>query len=185
MYSISGVEEGRSRGGHLQAQWQFGGHQEPQRPLQLGYVRVHHIRNPLTHSRCKPFSEGDVDLLASDEYWDPHAIAGLLKTFMRELPASILTRELHTRFLSVIGERGFLKKVGWLTGIRHRLRGHSGENKRTVLPNITTPSSKLFAPSGTHRSPDSHRSKLEREQDDNAKRWDRFQPNTGNPCRGV
>jgi len=50
------------------------------------------------------FPEGDVDLLASDEYWDPHAIAGLLKTFMRELPASILTRELHTRFLSVIGE---------------------------------------------------------------------------------
>jgi len=48
-------------------------------------------------------TEGDVDLLASDEYWDPHAIAGLLKTFMRELPASILTRELHTRFLSVIG----------------------------------------------------------------------------------
>ena len=51
-----------------------------------------------------PSTEGDVDLLASDEYWDPHAIAGLLKTFMRELPASILTRELHTRFLSVIGK---------------------------------------------------------------------------------
>ena len=49
-------------------------------------------------------SEGDVDLLGSDEYWDPHAIAGLLKTFLRELPASILTRDLHLRFLSVIGE---------------------------------------------------------------------------------
>ena len=48
--------------------------------------------------------EGDVDLLASDEYWDPHAIAGLLKTFLRELPASILTRDLHLRFLSVIGQ---------------------------------------------------------------------------------
>lgn len=47
--------------------------------------------------------EGDVDLLASDEYWDPHAIAGLLKSFMRELPGSLLTRELHTSFLSVIG----------------------------------------------------------------------------------
>jgi len=47
-------------------------------------------------------SEGDVDLLASDEYWDPHAIAGLLKSFLRELPASILTRELHLRFLAVI-----------------------------------------------------------------------------------
>ncbi|EJF64182.1 hypothetical protein DICSQDRAFT_178675 [Dichomitus squalens LYAD-421 SS1] len=47
-------------------------------------------------------AEGDVDLLASDEYWDPHAIAGLLKTFLRDLPASILTRDLHLRFLSVI-----------------------------------------------------------------------------------
>lgn len=47
-------------------------------------------------------NEGDLDLLASDEYWDPHAIAGLLKSFLRELPASILTRDLHLRFLSVI-----------------------------------------------------------------------------------
>ncbi|OJA10684.1 hypothetical protein AZE42_01064 [Rhizopogon vesiculosus] len=47
-------------------------------------------------------AEGDVDLLASDEYWDPHAIAGLLKSYLRELPASILTRELHLKFLAVI-----------------------------------------------------------------------------------
>jgi RalA-binding protein 1 len=47
-------------------------------------------------------NEGDVDLLASDEYWDPHAIAGLLKSFLRELPSSILTRDLHLRFLAVI-----------------------------------------------------------------------------------
>ncbi|KAF8623929.1 hypothetical protein AX17_007257 [Amanita inopinata Kibby_2008] len=46
--------------------------------------------------------EGDVDLLASDEFWDPHAIAGLLKSYLRDLPASILTRELHLRFLAVI-----------------------------------------------------------------------------------
>ncbi|KAI0060921.1 RhoGAP-domain-containing protein [Artomyces pyxidatus] len=47
-------------------------------------------------------TEGDVDLLASDEFWDPHAIAGLLKSFFRDLPSSILTRELHMRFLAVI-----------------------------------------------------------------------------------
>ncbi|KAF8972613.1 hypothetical protein BDZ97DRAFT_1913115 [Flammula alnicola] len=47
-------------------------------------------------------NEGDVDLLASDEYWDPHAIAGLLKSFLRELPSSILTRDLHLKFLAVI-----------------------------------------------------------------------------------
>ncbi|KAH7890731.1 hypothetical protein F5I97DRAFT_1974384 [Phlebopus sp. FC_14] len=47
-------------------------------------------------------AEGDVDLLTSDEYWDPHAIAGLLKSYFRELPASILTRELHMKFLAVM-----------------------------------------------------------------------------------
>ncbi|ODO07778.1 hypothetical protein I350_03357 [Cryptococcus amylolentus CBS 6273] len=47
-------------------------------------------------------AEGDVNLLAVDEYWDPHAIAGLLKTFLRDLPTSLLTRELHTRFLAVM-----------------------------------------------------------------------------------
>ncbi|KAI0091783.1 hypothetical protein BDY19DRAFT_991457 [Irpex rosettiformis] len=47
-------------------------------------------------------NEGDVDLLGSDELWDLHAISGLLKTFLRDLPTSILTRDLHLRFLSVI-----------------------------------------------------------------------------------
>ncbi|WWC68148.1 uncharacterized protein I206_102071 [Kwoniella pini CBS 10737] len=47
-------------------------------------------------------AEGDVNLVAVDEYWDPHAVAGLLKTFLRELPTSLLTRELHARFLAVM-----------------------------------------------------------------------------------
>nr|CDI51970.1 related to BEM3-GTPase-activating protein [Melanopsichium pennsylvanicum 4] len=45
--------------------------------------------------------EGDVDLLAENQYYDPHAIAGLLKTFLRELPTSVLTRELHMDFMRV------------------------------------------------------------------------------------
>ncbi|KAE8244396.1 hypothetical protein A4X13_0g6623 [Tilletia indica] len=45
---------------------------------------------------------GDVDLLAPGaEDYDPHAVAGLLKTFLRELPESVLTRELHFEFLRV------------------------------------------------------------------------------------
>jgi hypothetical protein len=47
--------------------------------------------------------EGDVNLLKHDEHWDPHAISGLLKQFLRDLPTSILTRELQQRFLSVVG----------------------------------------------------------------------------------
>ena len=48
--------------------------------------------------------EGEVNLLAADEHWDPHAIAGLLKAFLRELPTSLLTHDLHSRFLAVMGE---------------------------------------------------------------------------------
>ncbi|OXG12598.1 RalA-binding protein 1 [Cryptococcus neoformans Tu401-1] len=46
--------------------------------------------------------QGDIKLLVADEHWDPHAIAGLLKTFLRDLPTSLLTRELHGRFLAVM-----------------------------------------------------------------------------------
>ncbi|KAJ1590702.1 hypothetical protein NDA11_001837 [Ustilago hordei] len=45
--------------------------------------------------------EGDVDLLAENQFYDPHAIAGLLKTFLRELPTSVLTRELHMDFMRI------------------------------------------------------------------------------------
>lgn len=52
-------------------------------------------------------NEGDVDLLAAEHEYDPHAIAGLLKTFLRELPTSVLTRELHLDFMRVNGKSGF------------------------------------------------------------------------------
>jgi len=43
-----------------------------------------------------------VDLLNSDQYYDMHAIAGLLKLYLRELPTNVLTRELHMQFLNVL-----------------------------------------------------------------------------------
>lgn len=42
-------------------------------------------------------AEGDVDLTA--EYYDPHAIAGLLKTYFRELPVHIFTSDLNPEFI--------------------------------------------------------------------------------------
>lgn len=49
-------------------------------------------------------TEGDFNLLESSklEYHDVHAVAGLLKQFLRELASPILTRELHAQFLKVI-----------------------------------------------------------------------------------
>jgi RalA-binding protein 1 len=44
-------------------------------------------------------TEGDVDLVEDQKNYDIHAVASLLKLYLRELPASILTRELHLDFL--------------------------------------------------------------------------------------
>jgi RalA-binding protein 1 len=46
--------------------------------------------------------EGDVRLLEG-EYYDVHAVASLLKLYLRELPVSILTKQHHLDFLKVLG----------------------------------------------------------------------------------
>jgi RalA-binding protein 1 len=50
-------------------------------------------------------TEGDVNLLAEQNYFDIHAVASLLKLYLRELPVSILTRELHLDFIRVLGKK--------------------------------------------------------------------------------
>ncbi|TPX40341.1 hypothetical protein SeMB42_g05118 [Synchytrium endobioticum] len=47
-------------------------------------------------------TEGDVDLVGSGDYYDMHAIAGLLKLWLRELTTPILTKQLQPEFLRVI-----------------------------------------------------------------------------------
>lgn len=47
--------------------------------------------------------EGDVDLVNSKDYHDVHAVAGLLKLYLRELPSTVLTRERHVDFLHIVG----------------------------------------------------------------------------------
>ena len=49
-------------------------------------------------------NEGDIDFWADDQYTDIHAVASLLKQYLRELPIIILTRELHLDFLQVLGK---------------------------------------------------------------------------------
>jgi hypothetical protein len=49
-----------------------------------------------------PLSEGDIDLLAHDEHWDIHAIAGLLKWYFRDLPISVLDEQ-QTAFVQTMG----------------------------------------------------------------------------------
>jgi RalA-binding protein 1 len=48
-------------------------------------------------------TEGDVDFLSDDNYYDVHAVASLFKQYLRELPTTVLTLELQYDFRRVPG----------------------------------------------------------------------------------
>ena len=132
-----------------------------------------------------------MDLLRSYEYWDPHAITGLLKSFFRDLPPSILTRELHMRFLSVMGtfhivpyicESALILRCP--NPIIHSLRpGRSpGKDHRTVA-SYRDPTSRKLQPSACFDCPPYLGcAAFQRQQDDDAQRWDCVQSDARNPC---
>ncbi|KAG0052722.1 hypothetical protein BGZ83_002191 [Gryganskiella cystojenkinii] len=70
--------------------------------LEEGIYRLNGSTAVIKNLKDRFNHDGDVPLLASDEYYDIHAVAGLLKLFLRDLPSSVLTRELHKDFLQVI-----------------------------------------------------------------------------------
>ena len=58
--------------------------------------------------------EGDYNILKSKEYYDVHAVSGLLKLYLRELPSSVLTRALHMDFVRVVELQGRAARVNRL-----------------------------------------------------------------------
>lgn len=69
--------------------------------LEEGIFRLSGSNVVIRQIRDRFNTEGDIDLLKDENYYDIHAIASLLKLYLRELPSTILTRELHMAFLSV------------------------------------------------------------------------------------
>ncbi|KAF1838310.1 hypothetical protein BDW02DRAFT_565131 [Decorospora gaudefroyi] len=65
-------------------------------------------------------TEGDIKLL-DGQYYDVHAVASLLKLYLRELPASVLTRELHLDFLKVLDMDERSKKIQTFNVLVHKL----------------------------------------------------------------
>ena len=63
--------------------------------------------NVVIKSLKKRFNaEGDFDFLGPDEpYFDVHAVASLLKLYLRELPQPVLTRDLHLELIAVLGKK--------------------------------------------------------------------------------
>ncbi|KAG6152643.1 hypothetical protein E4U11_007308 [Claviceps purpurea] len=65
--------------------------------------------------------EGDVNLITDEQYYDMHAVASLLKLYLRELPTTILTRDLHMDFLSTTEIQDRQEKVARLAELAQLL----------------------------------------------------------------
>lgn len=65
--------------------------------------------------------QGDLDFLADGQYYDVHAVASLLKLYLRELPSTVLTRELHLDFLAVLDLDSKPQKIAAYKMLVHRL----------------------------------------------------------------
>ncbi|KAI8146842.1 hypothetical protein BJV82DRAFT_600076 [Fennellomyces sp. T-0311] len=70
--------------------------------MEEGLYRLSGSNMVIQRLKQKFNQEGDVNLLASKEEYDVHAIAGLLKMWLRELPTTVLTREHRSDFMHVI-----------------------------------------------------------------------------------
>ena len=66
-------------------------------------------------------TEGDVNFVADDQYYDVHAVASLFKSYLRELPTTVLTKELHLDFLHVLELDEKSKKIAAFNVLVHRL----------------------------------------------------------------
>ncbi|WZH39783.1 RalA-binding protein 1 [Fusarium acuminatum] len=65
--------------------------------------------------------EGDINLVTDRQYYDIHAVASLLKLYLRELPTTILTRDLHNEFLTTMEITDHAEKMVALGELVHRL----------------------------------------------------------------
>ncbi|GAA5869996.1 hypothetical protein JCM3774_004333 [Rhodotorula dairenensis] len=70
-----------------------------------GIFRLSGSTNVIRQLKERFDAEGDVNLLQSTEFYDLHAVAGLLKQYLRDLPPPLLTRPLQPEFLRVIDLR--------------------------------------------------------------------------------
>lgn len=66
-------------------------------------------------------TEGDLNLLTDENYYDIHAVASLLKLYLRELPTTILTRDLHMEFISATELTDRKEKMAALNELAQRL----------------------------------------------------------------
>ncbi|KAK0632293.1 hypothetical protein B0T14DRAFT_415104 [Immersiella caudata] len=66
-------------------------------------------------------NEGDINLITDPQYHDIHAVASLLKMYLRELPNTILTSDLRMEFIAVTEMTNVKEKIAALSELVERL----------------------------------------------------------------
>jgi RalA-binding protein 1 len=89
--------------------------------LEEGIFRLSGSNIVIRQLREKFNTEGDVNLVRDEEFLDIHAVASLLKLYLRELPTTILTRDLHMDFLGTIEIQDRKEKLAALAELAQRL----------------------------------------------------------------
>ncbi|KAL0938682.1 RhoGAP domain-containing protein [Colletotrichum truncatum] len=89
--------------------------------LEEGIFRLSGSNVVIKQLRERFNTEGDVNLVTDETYYDIHAVASLLKLYLRELPTTILTRDLHLEFLAVTEMSGLKEKILALSELVLRL----------------------------------------------------------------
>ncbi|KAK0392504.1 hypothetical protein NLU13_1999 [Sarocladium strictum] len=89
--------------------------------LEEGIFRLSGSNVVIKQLRERFNTEGDINLLSDDQFYDMHAIASLLKLYLRELPTTILTRDLHLEFLATTELTNKNEKLMAVNGLVQRL----------------------------------------------------------------
>ncbi|EGX92001.1 RhoGAP domain-containing protein [Cordyceps militaris CM01] len=66
-------------------------------------------------------NESDINLITDETYYDIHAVASLLKLYLRELPSSILTRDLNVDFFNTTEMSNRDEKIAMMAHLIQRL----------------------------------------------------------------
>ncbi|KAH9897494.1 RhoGAP domain-containing protein [Xylariomycetidae sp. FL2044] len=89
--------------------------------LEEGIFRLSGSNVVIKQLRERFNTEGDVNLITDETYYDIHAVASLLKLYLRELPTTILTRDLHMQFVAVTEMSNHREKIMALSELVQRL----------------------------------------------------------------
>lgn len=89
--------------------------------LEEGIFRLSGSNIVIKQLRERFNTEGDINLITDRQYYDIHAVASLLKLYLRELPTTILTRDLHMDFLTTMEITDHAEKMSALGELVQRL----------------------------------------------------------------